>query len=109
MSIKQDGSQKFGPQVASFDSMIVESFSRNLTGERVDLNNGDGEPLGSVTIPGRTEVSLTVQVGASGAQPTSGAEITYGSDTVIVTSSELSEEQADYNRYSVTGYVKINL
>jgi hypothetical protein len=108
MSVKSDGTQLFGIQTPTFDGLIVENFTLTKTGERIDLNDGKGLPLGSTTIPGRQEVSLTAQVGASGAQPTSGAEIAYGSVTVIVTSSDLNEEQADYNRYNVTGYVKIN-
>lgn len=108
MAVKSDGSQAFGITTVSFDSFIVESFSKSFTSNRVDLDNGDGEPIGSTTIPTREEVSLTVQVGSGNTTPTIGEEITYASDTIIVTEVEVAETQADYSRLNISGYVKIN-
>jgi len=108
MAITQDGDQLFGINTASFDSMIVESFSLSTPANRVDLDNGDGEPLGSTVVPQRQEASLTVQMGASEAPPTIGDTVVYGSYSVVVTGVDLTETQADYRRYSISGYVKIN-
>jgi len=109
MAITSDGTQAFGLSTASIDGFIVESFSKTFTAERVDLNDGDGEPLGSTTIPGRVEFSATVQVGSGNTTPTIGGEITYDTDTYIVTEVSVEETQADYQRLNLGGYEKINV
>ena len=111
MATTQDGSQLFGITTATFgnDSLIVESFTRTNGSNRVDLDDGNGEPLGSTTVPGRVEVSLTCQVGASlSTDIVAGGEIAYGSDTIIITEAALAETQADYQRWNISGYIKIN-
>lgn len=108
MAITQDGTQAFGISTATFSGFVVESFSKNGTSNRVDLDDGNGEPLGSVTVPGREEVSLTVQVGNGNTTPTVGSEISYGGDAIIVTEVEEAESQADYQRLNLSGYIKIN-
>lgn len=112
MAIVQDGNQAFGittTLVTPSDSFVVESFTKNFTSNRVDLDNGNGEPLGSVTVPGRTEISMTAQFGtATNATPTVGDELTYGSDTIILTEVNVNETQADFIRLDLSGYVKIN-
>lgn len=108
MAIKQDGSQAFGISVASFSGFIVESFSKTNTSNRVDLDDGNGEPLGSVTVPGRVEGTLTVQIGSGNTVPTVGAEVTYDGDIYIVTEPAISETQADYQRLNLSVYKKIN-
>jgi hypothetical protein len=108
MAIIQDGTELFGINTTEFDGLIVESFSLTTPANRVDLDNGDGEPLGSTIVPQRQEVSLTVQLGATGAAPALGDVITYGSYSVRLTSVDLTETQADYRRYSLSGYISIN-
>lgn len=108
MAITSDGLQAFGLTTATIGGFIVESFSKTFTAERVDLNDGDGEPLGSTTIPGRVEFSATVQVGSGNTTPTIGGQITYNSDTYIVTEVSVEETQADYQRLNLGGYEKIN-
>lgn len=112
MAIVQDGNQAFGittTLVTPSDSFVVESFTKNFTSNRVDLDNGNGEPLGSVTVPGRTEISMTAQFGtATNATPTIGDELTYGSDTIILTEVNINETQADFIRLDLSGYIKIN-
>jgi hypothetical protein len=108
MAIIQDGDQLFGINTPSFDGMIVESFSLSTPANRVDLDNGNGEPLGSTIVPQRQEASLTVQMGASEAPPAIGDAVTYGTYTIVVTGIDLTETQADYRRYSISGYEKIN-
>lgn len=108
MAIVKDGTQAFGIATATLGGLIVENFTLTETGERVDLNDGNGLPLGSTTIPGRKEFSATLQFGAAGPVPTVGSQITYGSNTLIITEAALEETQADYTRVSASGYVKIN-
>ena len=108
MAIIQDGTELFGINDTEFDGLIVESFSVTTPANRVDLDNGDGEPLGSTIVPQRQEVSLTVQLGDSGAAPALGDVITYSSYSIRLTSVDLTETQADYRRYSLSGYVSIN-
>jgi hypothetical protein len=108
MAIIQDGTEKFGIENAEFSSMIVESFSLTTPANRVDLDDGNGEPLGSTIVAQRQEVSLTVQMGASGSAPALGNIITYGSYSVRLTSVDLTETQADYRRFSLSGYVSVN-
>lgn len=108
MAITQDGTELFGINTAQFDGMIVESFTLTTPANRVDLDNGDGEPIGSTIVPQRQEASLTVQMGAAEAPPGVGDTVVYGAFSIIVTGVDLNETQADYRRYSISGYVKIN-
>jgi len=113
MAIKQDGDQKFGISETLSGSLVVESFTLSKSGNRIDLNNGDGEPLGAAITIGRVEVSATVQVGAGASLPTLGSEIELDSNyitdtTMIVTSVEKTETAADYQRLNIAGYLKID-
>jgi len=108
MAITQDGTQAFGLSTADIGGFIVESFSANFTSNRVDLDNGDGEPIGSTIVPSRVEFSATVQVGSGNTTPTVGSEITYDANIYIVTEVSVEETQADYQRLNLSGYRKIN-
>jgi hypothetical protein len=103
-----DGDELFGIDGATFAGFIVESYSITTPANRVDLDDGNGEPLGSTIVPQRKEVSLTVQVGDSTTAPTLGGPTTYAGESILITSVDLTETQADYRRYSLSGYVKIN-
>jgi hypothetical protein len=117
MAITNDGSQKFGITTTQASvqtqTFIVESFTSTRGADRVDLNDGNGEPLGSVTVPSREEVSMTLQVGTntntSTFQLSAGVTFSHGGKVIVVTSADLSETQADYRRYNVAGYVAINI
>ena len=109
MAVIQDGTQLFGFTTDEFKSMVVESFTLSTPANRVDLDNGEGEPLGATIVPQRQEASLTVQVGDSQSPPAIGENVTYGSYSILVTSVDLTESQADYQRYSISGYVKTNV
>jgi hypothetical protein len=122
MAVISDGGQKFGitttlvrTSTETANTFVVESFTKNFTSNRVDLDNGAGEPLGSVTVGGRTEVSMTAQFGTptttattARTTPTIGDEITYGSDTIIITDVTENEAQADFVRLDLSGYIKLN-
>lgn len=107
MAVTPDGNQKFGIDTPTFSSMIVESFSLSTPSNRVDLDDGDGEPVGSTLVPQRKEASLTVQMGSQESPPSIGTKVTYGSHSIYVTGVDLNETQADYRRYSITGFVEI--
>jgi hypothetical protein len=113
MAITSDGSQLFGITTATFgtDTLVVESFTLTSGSNRVDLDDGNGEPLGSKTVPGRQEVSMTCQVGDSlSTDIIPGGEIAYAASggTIVITEAALAETQADYQRWNISGYVKIN-
>lgn len=113
MAVIQDGSQKFGIKTGEINitgagTYVVESFSLSSPSNRVDLDNGDGEALGSTIIPQRQEASLTVQVGEETDVPAIGDSASYAGVTILISGVDLTETQADYRRYSLTGYVKIN-
>lgn len=108
MAITSDGTQAFGLNTATIDGFVVESFSTSFTSNRVDLDDGDGEPIGSTVVPGRVEFSATVQVGDGNTTPAIGDDISYDSVTYVVTEVSIDETQADYQRLSLSGYKKIN-
>jgi len=106
---KKDGAQKFGFTSGKVEGFIVESYSENTGANRVDLDDGNAKPIGSVVVPSRVEVSLTVQFGAdSNDMIEIGETITYDGNTIGVTSAEVTEAQSDYVRMSLSGYVLTN-
>lgn len=108
MAIKQDGSQAFGISTTTFSGMIVENFEATEPSDSVELQDGNGLDIGRTTIPRARTFSATLQVGSTVTTPTVGSEITYGSDTLILQEVQLTESQAEYQRFSVSGYEKIN-
>jgi hypothetical protein len=108
VTITVDGTGKFGMTTPTVLSMVLESFSQTETGERVDLNDGTGQPVGSVTVPGRTEMSATLQVGATLSLPTVGTTVSIAGTTFFLTEVSLEETQADYQRINVSGYKKLS-
>lgn len=113
MAITQDGDQAFGLSQNFFlnlsEFLISESLTENQTSSRVDLNNGNGEPLGAKTVLGRTEISATLQVGSDVTFIPYVGNIYYlFSKQIILTEVSLAETQSDYRRYNVSGYVRTN-
>lgn len=113
MAVTQDGSQQFGiSEDLGLTGLVVESFTLSQNGNRIDLNNGDGEPLGAAITIGRTEFTATVQLG-EGTEPSIGDTVTLSSGfdtttTGFITSIEKTETAADYQRLNIGGYLKIN-
>ena len=110
MAITQDGSQRFGIQASPVTinavTYVAESLSWNFVGNRVDLNDSNGEPLGATVVPGRTEVSGTLQLAAnSTATDVDDADI--DGDYLIVDCSA-AESQSDYTKLSFNGFEKTN-
>ena len=108
MAIKKDGSQKFGITTPTFAGLIVEDVSFSESSDSVELQDGDGLDIGRTTIPRARTFSGTMQVGATTTVPTVGSEVTYDSDTLILQEVELTQSQAEYQRFSISGYEKIN-
>ena len=102
---KQDGSQVFGFTDGKADDFIVESYTETTGSNRVDIDDGNGKPIGSAVVPARIEVSLTVQYGASSNTAFEvGDVLPYDGNNIAITSAEMIEAQSDYVRMSISGY-----
>ena len=116
MAIIQDGSHKFGilaPTATGVDitkGFTIESFSQTLASNRVDLNDGNGEPSGAVVVPQREEFSLTCQAGNSTNNfiPSVGDLFFLASNPKIVTDVTVNETQEDFVRFDTTCYTPTN-
>ena len=117
MAITSDGTEAFGiedsPVTINGVTYVVESASFTYGSSRVDVNDANGEPSGSVTIPGRVEGSCTLQYASSStANPAIGNEmVTTGSRnaaTYIITEVGDAQTAGDYAKCSVSFYKKIN-
>jgi hypothetical protein len=117
MAITSDGTQSFGiqdsPVTVNSLAYIAEGITVTYGSNRVDINDDNGEPLGSTTVPSRVEVSMTLQYAtASTANPTVGSEgsLSAGRNTItfIVTEVGDAETQGDYAKCTVSGYKKLN-
>jgi hypothetical protein len=92
---------------------VAEDFSVTYAGNRVDINDSNGEPLGSTTVPQRVEFSATLQYATSStANPAIGNEMTLSTGrnatTYVITEVGDAQTQGDYAKCSVSGYEKIN-
>lgn len=122
MAITSDGTQSFGiqdsPVTINSIAYVVESMSFTYGGNRVDLNDSNGEPLGSVIVPGRVEGSATLQYStdttATAPNPTIGQEMVTATTnarnnaTYVITEVGDAQSQGDYAKCSVSFYEKIN-
>tara|TARA_R110002020_G_scaffold168202_3_gene356880 strand:+ start:275 stop:634 length:360 start_codon:yes stop_codon:yes gene_type:complete len=119
MAITSDGTQAFGiessPLTIGGVTFVAESLSFNFTGTRSDINDSNGEPLGSTVIPGRVEVSGTVQLAAD----TTGSNIRQQEFVISATNSDIdgtylitecseAQTQGDYEKVTFSGYKKVN-
>lgn len=107
MAIIKDGTQAFGITTPTFSGAIVEDFSLTQPSDSVELQDGNGIDIGRTTIPRAETFSATLQVGSQ-STPTVGTQVSYGGKTLILQEVERTESQAEYQRFSVSGYVKIN-
>ena len=119
MAITSDGTQAFGvTSPLTINSVVfgAEGLNFSFTGSRADLNDSNGEPVGSTVIPGRTEVSGTVQLAADTTlsnirqqeftidnSPDTSLDGTY-----LITEASEAQTQGDYAKVSFTAYKKIN-
>ena len=77
MAITSDGTQAFGLNTTTIDGFVVESFSTSFTSNRVDLDDSNGEPLGSTTIPGRVEFSASFALHGTWPWSVRAADVSY--------------------------------
>mgnify|MGYP003154730528 CR=1 FL=1 len=117
MAITSDGTQQFAIEVSpvAINSVdyIVEDFSVTYAGNRVDIDDSNGEPLGSTIVPQRVEGSATLQYAASTtANPSIGHEFTLATGrnatTYVITEVGDSQTQGDYSKASISFYKKLN-
>lgn len=118
MATTADGTHKFGieysPVTIDGTVYVLEALSFNSTANRVDIDDSNGEPLGSTIVPGRIEGSATLQIAVSGTDtaPARGDEMVLsGGDndgTYILQDVSETQSQGDYTKVAINFYQKIN-
>jgi hypothetical protein len=122
MAITSDGTQSFGiqdsPVTINSIAYILEGASFTYGGNRVDIDDSNGEPLGSTIVPQRVEGSATLQYSTDSAvtapNPSIGQEMvtatTNGRNnaTYILTEVGDAQSQGDYAKCSISFYKKLN-
>lgn len=117
MAITQDGTQSFGiqdsPVTIDAVTYICESMSFTHGASRADLNDSNGEPVGSVIVPSRIEGSGSLQLAAAAtALPPLGAEMVLAggrnAGTYLITEVGDAQSQGDFAKVSISFYKKIN-
>ena len=122
MAITSDGTQSFGiqdsPVTINSITYVLENATFTYGSSRVDINDSNGEPLGSTIVPNRIEGSATLQYStdsdSTAPNPTIGQEMvtatTNGRNngTYVLTEVGDAQTQGDYAKCSVSFYEKIN-
>lgn len=118
MPLNQDGGGVFGipasPVTIEGTLYVAEDMTLNQTGTRADQDDASGQPVGSVTIPGRIEISGTFQMPTPTAPVPSVGNTFYvptsvrNSGTYILTEVGEQQTQADFAKVSFSGYKQIN-
>ncbi len=122
MAITSDGTQSFGiqdsPVTINSIAYVLENATFTYGSSRMDINDSNGEPLGSTIVPSRIEGSATLQYSTdtdvTAPNPTLGEEMvtntTNGRNngTYILTEVGDSQSQGDYGKCSISFYEKIN-
>ena len=122
MAITSDGTQSFGIQDSpvSINAIVyvMEGASFTRGSSRVDLNDSNGEPLGSTIVPNRVEGSATLQYStdssATAPNPAVGQEFVINTSsgrsngTYLITEAGDAQSQGDYAKCSISFYEKVN-
>ena len=119
MAIISDGSQSFAidasPITIDAVTYVAEAMIFNFTANRVDINDSNGEPLGSKVIPGRLEGTATLQLAAdTTATNVRGKEFTLDvanndiDGTYLIVDCSEAQSQGDYVKLSINFYKKLN-
>ena len=116
MAVTQDGTHKFGieysPITIDTKTYIAEALSFNKTASRVDIDDSNGEPIGSTIIPGRIEGSATIQLEGSDTAPAVGDTFDLASGdftgTYVIQDVSESQSQGDYTKVSINFYKQLN-
>ena len=122
MAITSDGTQSFGiqdsPVTINSIAYILEGATFTYGSNRVDIDDSNGEPLGSTIVPNRIEGSATLQYSTDSAvtapNPSLGQEMvtatTNGRNnaTYVLTEVGDAQSQGDYAKCSISFYKKLN-
>ena len=122
MAITSDGTQSFGiqdsPVTINSIAYVMEDATFTYAGNRVDINDSNGEPLGSTTVPQRVEFSATLQYSTdtdvTAPNPSIGHEMVTATTnarnnaTYVLTEIGDAQSQGDYAKCSISGYEKVN-
>ena len=117
MAITPDGTHAFGiedsPVTIDSVTYIAESMSFNRTANRVDIDDSNGEPLGSTIVDGRIEGSASLQLAtATEAIPARGQTMVLADGrndgTYVIQDVSESQSQGDYAKVSINFYKKLN-
>tara|TARA_R110002020_G_scaffold57231_2_gene157700 strand:- start:2627 stop:2986 length:360 start_codon:yes stop_codon:yes gene_type:complete len=119
MAITQDGTQAFGidasPVTIDAVTYVAEGLSFNYSASRSDINDSNGEPLGSVVVPQRLECSGTLQLAQDTTNPdlrgkTFTITATNGASdgTYLIVDSSEAQTAGDYAKVSFNAYKKLN-
>lgn len=116
MAVTSDGTHKFGiehsPITIDSKTYVAEALSFSRGASRVDIDDSNGEPIGSTIIPGRVEGSATIQLEGSDTTPNVGdtfnlASGDHAGDYLIQDVSE-TQSQGDYTKVSINFYKQLN-
>lgn len=122
MAITSDGTQSFGiqdsPVTINSITYVLEGASFTRSGNRVDIDDSNGEPIGSTIVPQRIEGSATLQYptdsDTTAPNPTIGQEFVTNTtdgrnnDTFVITEVGDAQSQGDYAKCSISFYAKLN-
>jgi hypothetical protein len=122
MAITSDGTQSFGiqdsPVTINSIAYILEGASFTYGSNRVDIDDSNGEGLGSTIVPNRVEGTATLQYSTDSSvtapNPSLGQEmvtsVTNGRNngTYVLTEVGDSQSQGDYAKCSISFYKKLN-
>ena len=117
MAISSDGTQAFGiessPVTINSVTFVCEGLTFNYEGERKDILDSNGEPIGATTVPGLVTVSGTLQLATGTTSPnvrnqTMTLSGTRNDGTYRITDCSEAETQGDYVKVSFNGYKQIN-
>jgi len=122
MAITSDGTQSFGiqdsPVTINSISYVMENATFTYGSNRVDINDSNGEPLGTTLVPNRVEGSATLQYSTDTAvtapNPSIGHEMVTSTtnarnnSTYVLTEVGDAQTQGDYAKCSISFYEKIN-
>ena len=122
MAITSDGTQSFGiqdsPVTINSIVYVLEGASFTRAGNRVDIDDSNGEPLGSTIVPQRIEGSATLQYPTD--SDTTAPNPSLGEVMVLATTNGRNngnymltevgdaQSQGDYAKCSISFYELIN-
>lgn len=122
MAITSDGTQSFGiqdsPVTINSITYVLENANFTYGSSRVDINDSNGEPLGSTIVPNRVEGTATLQYATDSAvtapNPALGEvmvlDATNGRNNgnYVLTEVGDAQSQGDYGKMSISFYEQVN-